>query len=208
MWNQKTLCEKIAAPGDYKSLSNISDNYTNFLSLLTCNKVMLGMLIQSKVQHKWGVNRFKILMPVTFQQLPQEHWGFYQPLNWVWLAWVWRKTHSAVWEQRGTTGDNFKQLYSHRSHIKSQSHGLVNTTSLHNSWLCAQRRHCFQLDSKHFSILFWIYKIDIAKLSSTDSSCFLYQISDQTEGYGADRWGGSGDQPCPFKCPFSSMYGC
>ena len=64
---------------------------------------------------------------VTFQQLPQVHWGFYQPLNWAWLAWVRRKTHSVVWglmEQRGTTDDNFKQLYSLRSHITSQSHGL------------------------------------------------------------------------------------
>ena len=68
---------------------------------------------------------------VTFQQLPQVHWGFYQPLNWAWLAWVRRKTHSVVWglmEQRGTTGDNFKQLYSHISQITY--HITVTWTSI------------------------------------------------------------------------------
>ena len=70
---------------------------------------------------------------VTFQQLPQVHWGFYQPLNWAKLAWVRRKTHSVVWgllEQRGTTDDNFKQLYSHISH---HSHMDFNTTPLHKT---------------------------------------------------------------------------
>ena len=65
---------------------------------------------------------FHILLnvTVTFQQLPQKHWGFYQSLNWAWLAWVRRKTHSVIWwlmEQTGTTGNNFKQLYSHISQI-------------------------------------------------------------------------------------------
>ena len=76
-----------------------------------------------------------LYVTVTFQQLPQVHWGFYQPLNWIWLAWVRRKTHSVVWglmEQRGSTGDNFKELYSHISH---HSHMDFNTTPLQFHYL-------------------------------------------------------------------------
>ena len=46
-------------------------------------------------------------------------------------------------------------------------------------------------------ILNLILNIFIAKATSIDSSCFLYQISDQTEGYGADWQGGPSDQPGP-----------
>ena len=74
---------------------------------------------------------YVLTVTVTFQQLPQVLWGFYQPLNWAWLAWVRRKTHSVVWglmEQRGTTDDNFKQLYSHISQITY--HITVTWTSI------------------------------------------------------------------------------
>ena len=47
----------------------------------------------------WSKN-LDVLVTVTFQQLPQVHWGFYQPLNWAWLAWVRRKTHSVIWGEK------------------------------------------------------------------------------------------------------------
>ena len=67
----------------------------------------------------------------TFQQLHQVHWAFYQPLNWACLAWVRKKTHSVVWglmEQRGTTDNNSKQLYSQISQITY--HITVTWTSI------------------------------------------------------------------------------
>ena len=104
---------------------------------------------------------FNVYVTVTFQQLSQIHWRFYQPLNWAWLGWVRRKTHSVVWglmEQRGTTCDNFKWLYSHISQITY--HIAVRWTSIQLHYTihdsnslytpCAQRRHCFQLVSNIF----------------------------------------------------------
>ena len=70
-------------------------------------------------------------MTVTFQQVPHVHWGFYQPLNWAWLACVRRKTQSVVWglmKHREATGENFKQLYSNISHVTY--HITVTWTSI------------------------------------------------------------------------------
>ena len=72
-----------------------------------------------------------------FLATAQVHWGFYQPLNWAWLAWVRRKTHSVVWglmEKRGTTADNFKQLYSHISQITYHSITQLMTHDSTSLW--------------------------------------------------------------------------
>ena len=100
----------------------------------------------------------------TFQQLPQVHWGFYQPLNWAWLAWVRRTTHGVVWglmEQRGTTDDNFKQLYSHLSQI---------TYHITVTWTSMQLHYTRLMTSFYYSRLHFITLSPCAKWHQMQTS--------------------------------------